>query len=56
MYCIILICLLQVCYTSALPWVLLHKLMLWQETEAEPTEEGAAAKDPNLVGILWFTC
>ena len=45
----------EVCYTSGLPWVLLHKLMLWQEQAAgSQTEKEAKVVDlePELPGSL----
>ena len=37
----------EICYTSGLPWILLHKLMLWQEKETEKGE----VKEPNIVDL-----
>ena len=49
-------CILQICYTSASPWILLHKLLLWQETEAGPEDKaeapGVVDLEPELPGSL----
>ena len=38
----------EICYTSASPWILLHKLMLWQETV---NKTQSPLKDPNIVDL-----
>ena len=46
----------EICYTSASPWILLHKLLLWQETEAGPKDKaeapGVVDLEPELPGSL----
>jgi len=39
----------EICYPSSLPWILLHKLMMWQEKEQEL--EQSPVKDPKIVDL-----